>query len=82
MSKDELAAALLLLGGARGNEYSSGGNVRHIRVDDRWGGIHVTLRPGDGNNDVSLGWLEYRQIKRKAVLELIAKHLEAHHDPR
>ena len=82
MTKNELVATLLILGGARGREYSSGGNVRRIRVDDRGGGIHVTLRPGDGNNEVACGRSEYHRLKRKAVLEVIVKHLEAHYDPR
>lgn len=83
MTKNELVATLLLLqGGDRCYEYSSGGNVRRIRVDDRWNGIHVTLRPGDGNNEVACGRSEYHRLKRKAVLEIVIKHLEAHHDPR
>lgn len=82
MTKNELVATLLLLSGARGREYSSGGNVRRIRVDDRWDGVHVILRPGDGNNSIALGRVGFYGLKRKAVLEILVKHLEAHHDPR
>lgn len=82
MSKDELVAALLLLSGGRGGEYSPGGNVRNIRIDNRGDGIHVTLRPGDGNNSIALGRVGFYRLKRKAVLEILVKHLEKHHDPR